>query len=56
MMPYILGIAACLGVTTLALSRRHTHSRTQRSWRQRGRWPREGHGQTYFIRTTSQNW
>lgn len=44
-MIFIVGITGCLGLIALALVLRHKDS-----------WPREGHGHTYFMRTTSQNW
>ena len=45
MIPLILGIAGCLCIVALAFI-----GRPKRPW------PNEGHGQTYFMRPTSQNW
>jgi len=44
-MMFIVGITGCLALVALAFIRRHKTP-----------WPREGHGHTYFMRTTSQNW
>jgi hypothetical protein len=42
-MPLILGIMGCVLLAALLSGRREKP------------WPREGHGHTYFMRTTSQN-
>jgi hypothetical protein len=45
MMQVMLSIAGFLCIVLLAILRRP-----------KGRWPQEGHGHTYFTRTSSSNW
>lgn len=45
MMQIILGTAGCVCLFALPVI-----------FRNKSAWPREGHGHTYFVRTSSQNW